>query len=231
MISTADSRLSTLDSRLLFFLLGNENETALRRLPLAIDIVRGCLFTTDREHTPCSTVCVRKTGVGFGVILATRITILQARPALEKIVTHWETVPRQDRHALLEGLSHYVNITRLSRASKRVTIYRRDGSASTHQVIRESRGYFWEKDEVEKLREMIESNVDQVEILRAFPDYTWRALQERYSYRFGKRQWQQLYRGKRTYTKNTKWSDTAEYQAERAQAQLTTNGTYTDRYK
>jgi len=159
------------------------------------------------------------------------VSITQARPALEKIIQQWDDIPRQERRALFEGFGQHITLAKLSQATKRVTIYWRDGTTSTQTIGRESRGYFWEKDELEKLRQLIENNADQVDILRTFPDYTWRALQERYAYNFGKRHWQQSYRGKRTYTKNTQWSDTAEYQAEQAQTQLTVNTASTDRYK
>ena len=95
-------------------------------------------------------------------------------------------MPRPERRALLEGFARYVNLSRLSRATKRVTIYWRDDSASVREVTRESRGFFWEDDELEQLRVLVDSSVDQVEILRTFPNHTWRALQERYAYNFGK---------------------------------------------
>lgn len=114
------------------------------------------------------------------------VSITQARPALEKLIQQWDAVPRPERRALLEGFARYVNLSRLSRATKRVTIYWRDDSASVREVTRESRGFFWEDDELEQLRVLVDSSVDQVEILRTFPNHTWRALQERYAYNFGK---------------------------------------------
>jgi hypothetical protein len=63
---------------------------------------------------------------------------------------------------------------------------------------------------------MIHNNVDQWEILREFPDYTWRALQERYAYNFGDGLWYKDYKGKKPYNRNTRWRNTAEYQSEQA---------------
>lgn len=63
---------------------------------------------------------------------------------------------------------------------------------------------------------MIVNNVDHWEILRAFPDYTWRSLQERYAYKFGDGRYPENYMGERPYNRNARWCDTAEYQAEQS---------------
>ena len=78
---------------------------------------------------------------------------------------------------------------------------------------------------------MVDSSVDQVDILRTFPNYTWRALQERYAYNFGDGHWPKAYAGKRRYNRDTRWENTAEYQAEQETAQLTVNGLSFDRCK
>ncbi len=139
--------------------------------------------------------------------------LLQARPALEKIIARWEDVPRQERRNLFEAFAQYINIHKLNRSSKLITIYWRDGSTSQHKTLRESRGYFWEPEDLEKLREMVENDADQVEILRAFPDCAWRALQERYAYHFNNKHWRKDYAGKQPYPRNTRWEDTEEAQS------------------
>jgi DNA invertase Pin-like site-specific DNA recombinase len=138
------------------------------------------------------------------------LVALEARPALEKVIANWENVPRQERRALFEGFATHVQITRLSRSTKRIAVHWRDGSISSYDVTRESRGYFWEDEDLEKLRQMVESNNDQVEILRTFPQYTWRALQERYAYNFNHKHWPSTYTGKLPYPRRTKWADTLE---------------------
>ncbi len=75
---------------------------------------------------------------------------------------------------------------------------------------------------------MIEGGVDQVDILRTFPDYTWRALQERYAYNFGHGRWLLSYGGKRPYPRDTRWEDTEEARALSA-TQVTMSTTSTDR--
>ena len=67
-------------------------------------------------------------------------------------------------------------------------------------------------DEIERLRLMVESHTDQVEILRAFPDHSWESIQDIYSYNCTpNRRWFTDYAGKRPYPQRTCWQDTLEY--------------------
>lgn len=140
--------------------------------------------------------------------------LIQARPALEKVIVNWARVPRQEKRALFEGFATHIHIQKLSRSTKRLTLHWRDGSISSYDVARESRGYFWENEELEKLRQMVEGNSDQVDILRAFPEYTWRALQERYAYNFNEGHWPKTYQGTKCYPRLTRWADTEEAKTE-----------------
>ena len=67
---------------------------------------------------------------------------------------------------------------------------------------------------LEQLREMVEGDVDQWKILKALPDYTWKALQERYAYQFGKGCWRTAYAGHKPYGRYTRWRSTEECKAE-----------------
>jgi len=145
--------------------------------------------------------------------------LVQARPVLERIVQQWSSVPRQERSALLAGFAEYVNVTRVSRSTKRLTIHWRDGSTTTKDFGRECQDYNWTREELELLRRMVESDVDQIDILRTFPEHTWRALKQRYAYTFNNNLWRLSYCGKRPYHGNTRWSDTAEYRAEHTETQ------------
>jgi len=156
------------------------------------------------------------------------LALVQARPALEKVIAHWTSVPRQEKRALFEGFATYIHITRKSRSMKRVTVHWRDNSTSSYDVIRESRGYFWEEDELALLKQLVESNTDQVDILRAFPQYRWRAIQERYAYNFNHRHWSKTYSGVLKYNRNTRWADTDEAKAEQA-SQVTSTIPSSDR--
>jgi hypothetical protein len=138
------------------------------------------------------------------------LAVVQVRPALEKVIAHWDKVPRPEKRALFEGFATHIHITKISRASKRITTHWRDGSQSTYTTVRLSRGFFWESEDLENLRQMIDTNVDQVEILRTYPAYTWRALLERYAYNFGNGKRPQNYAGKRPYSNKVRWADTKE---------------------
>lgn len=148
------------------------------------------------------------------------VGLAQARPTLERIVQQWTNVPRQERSALLAEFATYVNLTRVSRSIKRLTMFWRDGTTTTKDFGRERQDYYWTTTELELLRQMVESDVDQIEILRAFPEHTWRALKQRYAFKFNHNLWKLSYGGKHPYSGNTKWQNTAEYQAEQAATQL-----------
>jgi DNA invertase Pin-like site-specific DNA recombinase len=156
------------------------------------------------------------------------LAVLQARPALEKVIANWERVPRAEKRALFEGFATHIHITKLSRASKRLTIHWRDGSQSPYTAVRENQGYFWEQDQLDKLRQMIDNNVDQVDILRAFPTSTWRSLQDRYAYNFGNGHRPLHYTGHRPYSNKTCWADTKEAKLGLS-SKLAPSGSSTDR--
>lgn len=141
-------------------------------------------------------------------------SLQQARPALQKIVSQWQDVPRNERRSLFEAFAKYIKVTRTGRFNKRIEIYWRDGSITEREVQRGSLGSYWEQDEINKLRDMIEANVDQMNILRTFPQYTWRQLQQRYAYHFNNNRWLKSYSGEVKYTLHQKWSDTDEYTAQ-----------------
>lgn len=158
-----------------------------------------------------------------------QVALLQARPALGKLIERWDDVPRQERRSLFEAFAHYINIHKVNRTVKSITVHWRDGSTSQVKTLRKSLGYFWEPEALERLREMVENDVDQVEILRTFPGFTWRALQERYAYNFGNGHWRKEYAGKRPYTVKTRWEDTEEAQQEAELPQLDASSPSTGR--
>jgi hypothetical protein len=139
-----------------------------------------------------------------------KTTVLQARPALDKVIANWNSVPRQERRALFEAFAKYIEFNRKKPKFRNIIIHWRDGS-TTSRAIRS--GYrLWSKDEIEHLRQLVESHTDQVEILRAFPDHTWESLQDIYSYNCTpNRRWFAEYAGKRPYPQRTRWPDTLEY--------------------
>lgn len=140
-------------------------------------------------------------------------SLVEARPVLETIIARWDEVPREEKRDLFEQFGQHITISKLTRHTKQITVHWRDGSTSLRSTTHRSLGYFWGDEDIERLHTMIENNVDQVDILRAFPDYQWNALTARMRYHFGKGWWK-TYKGKKKYPRNTTWADTEEAQAE-----------------
>jgi hypothetical protein len=158
------------------------------------------------------------------------VSLADARPALELVIAHWGDVPNGEKRALFEAFAQYINVSKVSRKSKRISIHWRDGSVSTRTTTHKSLGYFWEDDELETLRALVEGHAPQWRILRSFPDYTWRSIQERYAYNFGEGgRWGRAYQGDCPYNRHTRWQDTEEYRAEQAEAQVASISVLSDR--
>src|SRR5258708_3855894 len=64
------------------------------------------------------------------------LAVMQARPALEKVIANWERVPRSEKRALFEGFATHIHITKVSRASKRITIHWRDSDDKAEYAAR-----------------------------------------------------------------------------------------------
>jgi len=157
-------------------------------------------------------------------------SLADARPLLEMVIARWNDVPNQEKRALFEAFARYINVSKISRHSKQLVVAWRDGTTSQRTSTHKSLGYFWEIDDLEKLRAMVEGNVDQWIILRTFPDYTWRALQERYAYKYGNGHWRNEYAGHKPYGRYTRWRGTEEFKVkDLAVPQLALSGSSTDR--
>jgi hypothetical protein len=143
-----------------------------------------------------------------------RINLAEAKPVLETVIARWDDVPRQERRSLFEAFATHIHLTKITRHTKTVTVHWRDGSTTSKNATHKSKGYFWEDDALEQLKAMVEGDVDQWEILKAFPDYTWKALQERYAYQFGNGRWRTNYAGRKPYGRYTRWRSTEECKAE-----------------
>ena len=147
-----------------------------------------------------------------------KVTLDSALPVLQMVIDNWQDVPRHERRSLFEAFATHINIAKVTRHTKHITVHWRDGSTSMHSTTHRSKGYFWEDEDIDRLKQMFDDNVDQIEILKAFPDYRWKALTERMRYHFGKGWWK-IYKGEKKYVAKTKWADTEEAQAEQ-KAQL-----------
>ncbi|MEM9954324.1 MAG: recombinase family protein [Chloroflexota bacterium] len=157
-----------------------------------------------------------------------KVDLDNALPVLQTVIENWQVVPRHERRNLFEAFATHINVSKVTRHTKHITVYWRDASTTMHSTTHRSRGYFWEDEDIQRLKQMFDDNVDQIEILKAFPDYRWKALTERMRYHFGKGWWK-TYTGEKKYVAKTKWADTEEAQAEQV-AQLNVSGAFTDQY-
>ena len=138
--------------------------------------------------------------------------LLDARPVLETVIKRWQDVEREYRRELFDALADRVVVIRLDKFNRGLTVHWRDGSVSAITFhSRDSEHRQWTEEDLEKLKLMIERQADQVDILRAFANHTWRNIRERYAYHFGG--WRGTYHGKVKYPFNTRWTDTNEYRA------------------
>lgn len=150
---------------------------------------------------------------------------LHARPALEKITANWDRIPDQEKRNLFEAFARYIHVTRLSAACKQVTVHWRDGSTSANTVSRFSTGQYWDDFQLRELKALVESGVSQVEVLRAYPNYSWRRIMEKYAYHFGPngKRYKGLFKGQVNYPNKTRWADTKEFLIEQMSQKGQTN--------
>jgi hypothetical protein len=147
--------------------------------------------------------------------------LTRARPAMIKIITHWQQIPGTERRNIFQEFAEFIHISRVSRASKQVTVHWRDGSTSERSIAQQTAGFLWEDEDLVLLNALIERQAPQHEILRAFPTHTWRQIRDRWRYHFSEgRRFNQVYnvfggkkRNERRYGVDARWQDTEEYKA------------------
>lgn len=138
-----------------------------------------------------------------------------APQVLKAVMDHWADTDPEDRRSLMLELAKYIEITRTGHLSKRIIIHWKDGSQSVADVRNRGRGKAWPEEDLQRLKAMIEANVDQVVLLRAFPELAWRNILDLYSWHFNNRK-RPAYTGLKPYPQHTRWEDTDEYRAEQA---------------
>jgi hypothetical protein len=142
-------------------------------------------------------------------------TLTTARPALERIAANWEVIPRAEKRNIFQEFADYIETTRISRHEKEICVHWRDGPTSTKVVTRYNwHGRYWSKADIEQLCHMMDANMHQVDILRAFPGYTFRTLLGRYATHGTPDRKYTRYQGERPYGVKTRWEDTEEYRLE-----------------
>ena len=152
--------------------------------------------------------------------------LIEARPILELVLERWDDVPRKKKRELFEAFAEYATCSRLDKIRREVTVYWRDGSTSSH-IFRYGDGVHqhWTPAELEKLREMVDADRSQVDIMREFPHWSWHKITCRYLNHFTEdRRFVPHWNGEKKYPYRMKWADTEEYQQEQATFNLATSG-------
>lgn len=139
--------------------------------------------------------------------------MLQARPALQRIATNWENIPRNERRNLFQAFAREIHLNRTTYPLKQVTVLWKDGTTSS-RILRKAnyRGHFWSPEDIELLCELFNRHAPQAEIMQAFPEYKWRVLRNRYKYHVGEDA-QNYTRDELPYSATTRWMDTEAYRS------------------
>lgn len=144
--------------------------------------------------------------------------LIEARPAIQMIVERWEEVPREQKRALFEAFAHHIIVRKDDDEHRHLVVQWRDGTESLHHFTRRQRKTRLTEAQKDLLKELVEKQVSQVELLRTFPDMQWRQIQRRYAYYFGDGNFIDHYHGEVSYGHQATWYDTEEYQAEAEQS-------------
>ncbi|MCA0453892.1 MAG: recombinase family protein [Chloroflexi bacterium] len=142
--------------------------------------------------------------------------LLEARPVLQTVITHWEQVAGDKRRELFEAFAHRILVRRLDILNREVIVQWRDGTETRRTFTRAGKRLFWSKHDLQQLKQMVEGNVPQVTIMRAFPLLTWQDIQKRYAYHFGGGSFALHYAGEKKYPAHFTYAKTDEARAEKA---------------
>ncbi|MEO1645557.1 MAG: hypothetical protein AAFR67_10250, partial [Chloroflexota bacterium] len=152
--------------------------------------------------------------------------LIEARPAIQMIVERWDDVPREQKRALFEAFAHRIIVRKDDDERRHLVVQWRDGTESLHHFTRRQRKNRLTEAQKVRLKELVEKQVSQVELLRAFPDMQWRQIQRRYAYYFGDGNFIDHYHGEVSYGHKATWYDTEECQAEAEHAAQTSVSFY-----
>ena len=140
-------------------------------------------------------------------------TLLEARPVLQTVIDRWHEVPSERHRELFESFAYRILVRRADMLNRSVSVQWRDGTETTHLFTRGGKRIFWGKQDLKRLKEMIEGAVAQIDIMREFPILTWKEIQKRYAYHFGDGSFAPYYAGEKTYPTHFTWYDTEEAKA------------------
>ncbi len=135
-------------------------------------------------------------------------------------------VPREKKRELFEAFAEYATCNRLDEVRREVIVHWRDGS-TTSVIFRWGDGtrQHWSKAELEKLRDIVDADRSQVDIMREFPHLSWNKVTCRYLNHFTEdRRFVPHWNGEKKYPYRMKWADMEEYKQEQAAFNLATSG-------
>ena len=145
------------------------------------------------------------------------------------IVARWDDVPREQKRSLFEAFAHYIIVRKDDDEHRHLVVHWRDGTESSHRFTRRQRKNRITEAQKLLLKELVEKQVSQVELLRTFPDMQWRQIQRRYAYYSGDGNFIDHYHGEVSYGHKATWYDTEEYKAEAEHAAQTSVSFYPHR--
>jgi hypothetical protein len=110
------------------------------------------------------------------------IKLTSLQDFIRLILDNWSMTRQEDRHKLLKCLAHYIDVDVLGKNEciKQFRIHWHDDFVSFHQLYDDERQPHWTKEEKAQLRDLIEKDADQIQILEAFPVRTWRGIKDAY---------------------------------------------------
>lgn len=142
--------------------------------------------------------------------------LLEARPVLQTVIDHWQDVPTVQRRELFEAFAHRILVRRIETFYREIIVQWRDNTETKYKLTRGSKRFFWGKQDLKRLQEMIEGGMAQIDIMREFPVLEWKDIQKRYAYHFGKGKFAQYYSGEKRYPSYFTWYDTEEAKVEQS---------------
>lgn len=92
--------------------------------------------------------------------------LLEACPVLETVIALWRDVPCTSRRELFDPFAQCIVVSKIDMIHRRITVCWRDDSESSEVIKPLRRNFSWSQDELERLRQMVESSADQVDVLR-----------------------------------------------------------------
>jgi len=120
--------------------------------------------------------------------------LIDLKASFKETVEKWDQMDSEERHAVAQAFIARIDATQVKKIIIDLVIHWKDGTSDEIRLYRVApSGTVWLPQQSELLLKLIKSGAGKLELARAFPDFTWRAINNRYRYLTGKA----LARGKR----------------------------------